>query len=48
MILLRQLEHLLGVMNWTLTWSTSDGSLSAQEIADQYAGLLLNGLLARD
>ena len=39
---------LLGVMNWTITWYSADGPLMAQEIADQYAGLFLNGLLARD
>lgn len=39
---------LLGVLNWTLTWYSADGPLTAQEIADQYAGLFLNGLLARD
>jgi len=39
---------LLGVMNWTLTWYRSDGPLSAQDIADQYTELFLNGLLTRD
>jgi len=38
---------LLGVMNWTMTWYRDDGPLTAQEIADQYAGLFLNGLLVR-
>jgi AcrR family transcriptional regulator len=38
---------LLGTMNWTLTWYRSEGLLSAQEIADQYAGLFLKGLLIR-
>lgn len=38
---------LLGVMNWTLTWYRSDGPLTAQDIADQYAGLFLKGLLIR-
>ncbi len=39
---------LLGVLNWTLTWYRADGPLTAQEIADQYAGLFFNGLLVRD
>ena len=39
---------LLGTMNWTLTWYRTAGPLSAQEIADQYANLFLNGLLARN
>lgn len=36
---------LLGIMNWTITWYRADGELSIEEIADQYSGLLLNGLL---
>jgi AcrR family transcriptional regulator len=39
---------LLGVMNWTITWYRVDGPLTGEEIADQYAGLFLNGLLNRD
>lgn len=39
---------LLGVLNWTLTWFLVEGPLTAQEIANQYADLLLNGLLARE
>ncbi len=39
---------LLGVMNWTITWYSADGPLTAQEIADQYAGLFLDGLLTRN
>jgi AcrR family transcriptional regulator len=35
----------LGIMNWTLTWYRPDGSLTIEEIADQYSNLLLNGLL---
>jgi AcrR family transcriptional regulator len=38
---------LLGTMNWTLTWYRSNGPFTAQEIADQYTGLFLNGLLTR-
>jgi AcrR family transcriptional regulator len=36
---------ILGVMNWTVTWYRSDGPRSANEIADLFADLLLNGLL---
>ncbi len=38
---------LLGVANWTITWYRPQGSLSPQEIAEQFAGLFLNGLLKR-
>lgn len=37
----------LGVINWTITWYRSDGSLSAEEIADQFADLFLFGLTKR-
>ncbi len=37
---------LLGMMNWTITWYRPDGPSTPEEIADQYADLLLNGLLA--
>jgi AcrR family transcriptional regulator len=36
---------LLGQLNWTITWYRPDGSLTIEEIADQYSDLLLNGLL---
>lgn len=36
---------LLGQMNWTITWFSPDGDKSMEEIADEYASLLLNGLL---
>ncbi len=39
---------LLGVLNWTITWYRAEGPHTALEIANQYAGLFLNGLLARD
>ena len=39
---------LLGVMNWTITWYRPQGALSPNEIADQYADLLLYGLLQRE
>jgi TetR/AcrR family transcriptional regulator, cholesterol catabolism regulator len=38
---------LLGLMNWTITWYRPQGPLSASEIANQYADLLLHGLLQR-
>ncbi len=38
---------LLGLLNWTIMWYRPRGSLSPIEIADQYADLLLNGLLKR-
>jgi len=39
---------LLGMMNWTITWYRPEGPSSPQEIADQYAGMLINGLLTRE
>ena len=36
---------LMGVLNWTLTWYSPDGSKPINKIADQYADLFLNGLL---
>jgi AcrR family transcriptional regulator len=36
---------LMGVLNWTLTWYRSNGTLSIEQVADQYTTLLLNGLL---
>lgn len=37
-------RYLLGVMNWTVTWYRSTGSLTANEIAEQFAHLFLKGL----
>jgi len=37
---------LLGVLNWTITWFNPHGKFSAEQIADLYADLFLNGLLA--
>ncbi len=39
-------KALLGVMNWCITWYRSDGPLSPQEIAAQFADLFLEGLVA--
>jgi len=36
---------ILGIMNWTITWYRPQGSLTIDEISDQYSNLLLNGLL---
>lgn len=38
---------LLGAMNWAITWYRPEGKLSAGEIADQFADLILCGLLSR-
>jgi AcrR family transcriptional regulator len=38
---------LLGVINWTITWYRPEGPLGADEIAEQYAELFLQGLLTR-
>ena len=38
---------ILGVLNWTVTWYRQDGPSSAEEIADQFTNLFLNGLLVR-
>ncbi len=34
----------LGVLNWMITWYRHDGNLSGEQIADQFADLLLSGL----
>ena len=36
---------LMGTLNWTLTWYRPNGSLSIDQIADQYTSLFLHGLL---
>ncbi|HSB66782.1 MAG TPA: TetR/AcrR family transcriptional regulator [Anaerolineales bacterium] len=36
---------ILGVMNWMVTWYRRDGPRSAKEIAEEFADLLLDGLL---
>jgi AcrR family transcriptional regulator len=36
---------LMGVMNWTLTWYHPGGGKSIDQIADEYADLILNGML---
>jgi len=36
---------LMGVMNWTLTWYSSEGGKSIEIVADEYADLMFHGLL---
>ena len=36
---------ILGILNWTITWYHSSGTLAIEEIADHYSNLLLNGLM---
>jgi AcrR family transcriptional regulator len=36
---------ILGILNWTITWYRPNGEMTINQIADQYASLLLNGLL---
>lgn len=38
---------LMGALNWTITWYSAAGALSPAQIADQFAGLILSGLLTR-
>jgi TetR/AcrR family transcriptional regulator, cholesterol catabolism regulator len=38
----------LGVMNWTITWYRPEGSLSPSMISEQFADLLLHGLMKRE
>lgn len=39
---------LMGVMNWVVTWYQAGGALTVSEIADQYADMILEGLLNRE
>lgn len=39
---------LLGAMSWAVTWYRPDGKLSADQIADLFSQLFLNGLLQRE
>ena len=38
---------LLGMMNWSITWFRPDGSLTAEQLSDQFADLFLRGLMPR-
>lgn len=40
-------KGVLGVLNWAATWYHRGGIYSAEEIAEQYARLFLEGLLVR-
>lgn len=40
-------RSLLGLMNWTIMWYSQDGQYSPEEIAEQLADLILNGMLVR-
>ncbi|GAB4416979.1 MAG: TetR/AcrR family transcriptional regulator [Anaerolineales bacterium] len=35
---------MMGTLNWTITWFRPSGTNSIEQIADQYAKLMLNGL----
>jgi AcrR family transcriptional regulator len=35
---------ILGILNWTITWYSPNGSLTVEQISDHYSNLLLNGL----
>jgi len=39
---------LLGVLNWTITWYQPSGKYTAEQIADQYVNVFLQGLLNTD
>ncbi len=41
-------RYLLGVLNWTITWYRPEGPLTPSQIAEQFADLLLQGLLMRE
>lgn len=38
---------LTSMLNWAYVWYSPDGDLSADQLADQFAGLLIDGLHAR-
>lgn len=38
---------ILGVLNWMVTWYRPDGPSSAEQIANQFTNLFLNGLIIR-
>ena len=39
---------LLGVLNWTITWYQPSGKYNAEQIADQYVNVFLQGLINTD
>jgi hypothetical protein len=38
---------LLGMINWTITWYSPEGPLTADEIGENLANMVLQGLLLR-
>jgi AcrR family transcriptional regulator len=40
--------HLFGMCNWSWTWFQADGTLTAEEIADEFSRTFLHGLIRRD
>lgn len=36
---------IMGTLNWTLTWYRPDGSMSIEQIADEYSDFILKGML---
>ena len=40
-------RNILGSMNWTVTWYKPQGALSIDQIAEQMAGVFLNGIRDR-
>jgi AcrR family transcriptional regulator len=38
---------IMGAINWTITWYRPDGPLTPAQIAEQFADLILSGLLTR-
>ena len=38
----------LGALNWTYRWYRDDGGASAEEIASQFARMIVDGLARRD
>lgn len=41
-------RSLLGMLNWTITWYRPDGSLDPASIANQYADLVIQGIIAKN
>jgi AcrR family transcriptional regulator len=39
---------LVGMVNWLYTWYDPEGPITPEQLADQYAALFLNGILAPD
>jgi AcrR family transcriptional regulator len=39
---------LMGIMNWVVTWFRGDGALTIADISDQFADLVLKGMVIRE